>query len=328
MFGKRYPLLDLVRDDNVLVRDAGVPASFDTAVEARSYLELMASGVFRLRGDLVRLAEQACLQSDSAPTEFYQQQCYVKALSRSVALGCEENSIHIRKQALECGIAAVHEALEAPAVLFEDPVDRAAMAVEIECIQIWFLITTCRETHQVTSDNFDALFAKAIDLAGKYIQSTAPTPGLQPKRAFSLEPGILPTVFLVAEKCRDPIIRRRAAALMREGCMQEAMWDGTPYATFANRLAEIEDSMAESMNESALRQTSAASRSAGSPHHVSEKARFSDTVLVCDSSKLEDARLICARYRHGSEGEIEITEHGVDLTGDEDYLHDIAYGWV
>lgn len=70
MFGKRYPLLDLVRDDNVLVRDAGVPASFDTAVEARSYLELMASGVFRLRGDLVRLAEQACLQSDSAPTEF------------------------------------------------------------------------------------------------------------------------------------------------------------------------------------------------------------------------------------------------------------------
>jgi hypothetical protein len=327
MFGQRHPLLNIMHNDYALSRSIELQDAFSSAFEARSYLELLASGVFRLLGELLEIAGELVEYDLDAPSEPEQRQCYIKALSRSADLGPNGNDILLRKQALEHGLLAFGNAMEAFARQIEQCNDRASMAVHIEYVQVLFLITNCRETCEMACDVFNELFDMATNLAAQYIYSAPTFSDIQPKRAFALEPGVLPTVFLVATKCRDRSIRQRAIKLMRDGCMQEAMWDGKPYATFMERLVELEEAAPKEYSEyDGLPSTQLLSLKTDSAQ-ITEQARFVDVVLVGEACNLQDARLVCARYCHETNGRIEVTEHVVDLSKDPDYLHSLCYGW-
>ena len=56
--------------------------SLTQQIQAKSYLDLLASAVFRLRGDLISIAEKAASQDENAPIEWSRLQCYIRALSR------------------------------------------------------------------------------------------------------------------------------------------------------------------------------------------------------------------------------------------------------
>ncbi|KAH6611128.1 c6 zinc finger domain [Trichoderma cornu-damae] len=76
---------------------------------------------------------------------------------------------------------------------------------------------------------------KAAFRAGRYT-----THNIKP--SFSADLGIVPPLFVVATKCRDPTVRREAIQLLRSSARREGMWDSELTANIAQWIMEIEES--------------------------------------------------------------------------------------
>jgi hypothetical protein len=61
------------------------------------------------------------------------------------------------------------------------------------------------------------------------------------KPSFSADLGIVPPLYVVATKCRDPRIRRQAIQLLRSSARREGMWDSELTARIGMWIAEIEE---------------------------------------------------------------------------------------
>ncbi|KAI1074144.1 hypothetical protein F5B20DRAFT_469398 [Whalleya microplaca] len=61
------------------------------------------------------------------------------------------------------------------------------------------------------------------------------------KPSFSADLGIVPPLFVVATKCRDPLIRRQAIQLLRTSSRREGMWDSELTARIGMWITEIEE---------------------------------------------------------------------------------------
>lgn len=93
------------------------------------------------------------------------------------------------------------------------------------------------------------------------------------KPSFSADLGIVPPLFVVATKCRDPLTRRRAIHLLRTSSRREAMWDSELVARIGSWITEIEEEEEEvddsgylTSNSNELGRLSIASPSATSPN--------------------------------------------------------------
>lgn len=323
MFGQRYPKLDLSVDHLDIGCALQIPAQFQSVEQAKSYLSLLGSAVFRLRGDLLELAEVAVVYPPDICRHPIYKECYLNTLCKLCRLGLQENEIISRKMYLEQKLAEFRRAFEDFIRTHGKACDRSSMAIQIEYAQLLILVTHCRDTCESLYDQHIEIFRETINLATRYMESAPRSSNSQPKRAFALEPGILPTVFLVAEKCRDPEIRQRAIDLMRQGCAHEAMWDGRPYATFMQRLANIEGCRPLT---DARRDGVDGSGKATAHDTILETNRYCSVAFIGDVHSKDAPKLVCARHRHESDGLIEITEHEVNLDADATYLHAICYG--
>ncbi|AEO62650.1 uncharacterized protein THITE_2107076 [Thermothielavioides terrestris NRRL 8126] len=61
------------------------------------------------------------------------------------------------------------------------------------------------------------------------------------KPSFSADLGIVPPLYVVATKCREPHIRRQAIQLLRSSARREAMWDSELTARIGMWIAEVEE---------------------------------------------------------------------------------------
>jgi hypothetical protein len=304
-------MLDLAHDEYNLRHSLGVPTSFDSLLQAKSYLDLLSSGVFRLRGELVDIAERTAVAAGSVLGS-YRTTCYTQTLSRSVDLGSYWHRILARKQALEAGLAAFSRSLEQLMATTDNSNNRAAMAIQIQYALVFFTLTNCREVYEITCDGFENLFENAVGLCERYIESAPGFTESGGQRNLSLEPGVMPTIFLVAGKCRQPAIRSRAIRLLDLGCRQEAIWDGKPFAAFMQHLVDLENSRAATCSDmDVLGWNSVYPCTLGPP----EYARFSDVVIADELDKLGRGTFFCSRYRHETDGLIEVVEHKVNLSG-------------
>jgi hypothetical protein len=112
---------------------------------------------------------------------------------------------------------------------------------------------------------------------------------------FTLESGIIPSLYLAAMKCRCPEMRRQVISLLYNTSCQEGMWEASLIAQFVERIADLEESIIDHGNP--IFEAS----------DVSEKARFCDVLLV-ESEDPACGKLICARYCHEKEGELVVWE--------------------
>lgn len=326
MFGQRYPKLAITETSSHTPSPLEISARFQSIGEAKSQLSLLASAVFRLRGDLLKMAKDAVVYPTRVRHDSDYEECYLNAFCQSVSLGLQEEVIMSRKSSLKQELASFWEAFEHFIHAHGKVSARSSMAIQIEHIQIFILLEHCRNTYETAYDTHNDTFRTAIDLATAYLNSAPRASDSQPKRAFALEPGILPTVFLVVEKCREPQTRQRAINLMREGCAQEAMWDGKPYATFMQRLADIESRHSGFvLGQNGLKHLQMAT-STKTQSDIPEVDRYCSVVYAGDACSAKPARLVCARRRHETDGMIEMTEHEVDLKADMTYLNEICYG--
>ncbi|PQK11916.1 hypothetical protein BB8028_0003g05360 [Beauveria bassiana] len=72
--------------------------------------------------------------------------------------------------------------------------------------------------------------------AGKYGGA-----GRRLKPSFSADLGIIPPLFVVATKCRDPWLRRQAIQLLKSSARREGMWDSELTSNIATWVMQLEE---------------------------------------------------------------------------------------
>ncbi|KAI0396853.1 hypothetical protein F5Y17DRAFT_455684 [Xylariaceae sp. FL0594] len=100
------------------------------------------------------------------------------------------------------------------------------------------------------------------------------------KPSFSADLGIVPPLFVVATKCREPRIRRQAIQLLQTSSRREGMWDSELCARIGNWIATIEEEddgvadparpLSSSTEASMFSGGSPGARSDGSPSFVDD----------------------------------------------------------
>ncbi|TAQ87008.1 hypothetical protein B7494_g4666 [Chlorociboria aeruginascens] len=88
-------------------------------------------------------------------------------------------------------------------------------------------------------DTFMPQFKEMISLGEKIISSTFLEGHTT---SFCLDMGIVIPLYGITTKCRDPIIRRKAIALLRSTSRQEGLWNSLLAARVAERIMELEES--------------------------------------------------------------------------------------
>lgn len=98
---------------------------------------------------------------------------------------------------------------------------------------------------------FDAhipTFIKIISTLESVIQDSATlNGGINDLPSFSVDMGFISVLFFTATKCRDPLARRKAAALLRQGPRREGLWDSIEAAKVADLIISVEEESVQNM---------------------------------------------------------------------------------
>ncbi|KAG5659241.1 hypothetical protein KAF25_000443 [Fusarium avenaceum] len=86
-------------------------------------------------------------------------------------------------------------------------------------------------------DNLLGLYERILTLAETLWSYT---PNCNVHSPLSLEPGVIVPVFMVAQRCRHPWLRRRAISFLHKIKRQEGMWFSDGAAVVSQRIMEIE----------------------------------------------------------------------------------------
>ena len=78
-------------------------------------------------------------------------------------------------------------------------------------------------------------------LAGDFMGASEHFRAFHVKPSFSADLGIVPPLYVVATKCRDSVIRRRAIQLLRSSSRREGMWDSQLSGLIGEWVASIEE---------------------------------------------------------------------------------------
>lgn len=95
--------------------------------------------------------------------------------------------------------------------------------------------------NELSWDDHLAYFERIIALSALFIQAEVYKNPLLPSVVSLDGPGIIMSLWLVAFRCRHPLLRRRALGLLQASRRQEGMWMSTSAAVVAQKLIEIEE---------------------------------------------------------------------------------------
>ncbi|KEF56831.1 uncharacterized protein A1O9_07021 [Exophiala aquamarina CBS 119918] len=76
----------------------------------------------------------------------------------------------------------------------------------------------------------------------KRVRGILPKPATSLAPSFSANPGVVPSLYMTAARCQDPVIRREALQLLKACDRREGLWDSNIAAGIISRIIEIEDS--------------------------------------------------------------------------------------
>jgi hypothetical protein len=99
-------------------------------------------------------------------------------------------------------------------------------------------ITTTED--ETTWDHFIPQMEEIVSLSAAVIAESARIDNLGP--TFTLDGGIVVPLFLVASKCRNKVLRRKAMDLMASQQRQEGLWDSKLVGRVMERVVAIEES--------------------------------------------------------------------------------------
>ena len=92
---------------------------------------------------------------------------------------------------------------------------------------------------ELKNDEWNHHFERAVSLAEAVQESETQSRSNSPSFLFDME--IVSPLYFVIAKCRHPLIRRRAAAMLKWKMQREGLWDSQLAAMLAERLMELEE---------------------------------------------------------------------------------------
>jgi hypothetical protein len=125
----------------------------------------------------------------------------------------------------------------------------AATILEIQQIVCLTWLNRSLVPEECVADADIPLYERAVRLAESL---TSPDQHHLPSSTFLFDMEIVSPLYLVAIKCRHPLIRRRAISVLRRTVRREGLWDSVKVAAIAERIVEIEEVELKSLNGSEL----------------------------------------------------------------------------
>jgi hypothetical protein len=168
---------------------------------------------------------------------------------------------------------------------------KGALFLRVLCLTGYIMLAVPRSADEIMYDSLSAEFRYVVELSSALVS-------LQERAhesIYSSEIGILPGLYLTGTKCRDPILRRRALALLTSCRRREGVWDSRAAAKVVSRVITLEE-------EGTTVQTH---------RDVLEKSRLRDTWLQAPSNADRHALLISTRRRQ-SDAELEVIEDHIE----------------
>ncbi|KJR87587.1 c6 zinc finger domain containing protein [Sporothrix schenckii 1099-18] len=92
--------------------------------------------------------------------------------------------------------------------------------------------------------NYVTEFADIVSLAERALQPEPDAVGTKETTlpTFHMDLGVIPVMFSTVLRCRDPVVRRRALAVLRNNRLQEGIWDSSLTLRVAERIVMLEES--------------------------------------------------------------------------------------
>ena len=117
---------------------------------------------------------------------------------------------------------------------------RAARCMQIHYLVAFIIINTYLSDDETVFDKYIDQFGTIVNEAQKLL-STDGGVDEQYKLSFSFDFGVTPPLYFTASRCRDPLIRRRALALMRLSHRMQGPWNSEHSAKCAEEIIRIEE---------------------------------------------------------------------------------------
>ncbi len=123
-----------------------------------------------------------------------------------------------------------------PKISFQD--QYASSILRIYYLNTYIWLCTCLYKLETSFDNHLTDFMSIVDIVEELLASPTSERYLP---IFSFEMGIVPPLYFTAINCRQPVLRRRAVALLRKSPRRESLWDAIPMAEIAERVIMFEE---------------------------------------------------------------------------------------
>lgn len=286
---------------------ASMPASFQSLEEARHHLNILARAQFDVRQELLEGAKE-CLTLDRQCTSHWATDyCLQHSLSR-VVTPRQKVATQKRIEELIEGHKTWRLALDK---ILKATYGNSKLLLWMRIAHFYssYIIGTCREARESLSDALLDEFAEIVDVLERYLalDTTATTPDQQisrPKvqvpRSFTMDYGVLPTLYLIALKCRDSTLRRRCIEILRESNRREDIDNDDVRHVFAQRVADL-----ETEGIAVVRPELPASSDASAQDYIPEHARFLEVVIAGPDGSPR-MQMVCSRFAHERNGELEL----------------------
>jgi len=270
---------------------------FDSIEIAASSLDRLAKHSEHFRTRLLQLARIQLSKSTRGLTDgviF----CLSACLSRTIPLSDLDQSrlaqLQLAHAKWKAAYTKVDDRLAANNV-------EANLALQIRHFYSSLTIATCRDSEETPTDASMNEFENVLGLVEHYLvvakrreTQTTERPQ-QPQQSMFYGTSVLPTVHLVALKCRDPHLRRRALQILATAHKQEGLEYSGHLSVYAQAAVEIEEYRAAVLTQ----ENTVLDHGFATPSVLPEKARISDCVTIGQGAS-GVLKVICARYVEGT----------------------------
>ncbi|PVH82471.1 hypothetical protein DL98DRAFT_456481 [Cadophora sp. DSE1049] len=225
-FPRRHLYCDSAFEDQDFLTESPVPMVFSSIIEANNSLQSQVYTVVRYTQLVRQYRESALLDPDRSVTSQLPKRLLVAQIEYTKQLGC--------------WLTTMNAFLKEPKVALTPQDLRCAVLLKMQQITINIMLASTIFNDQTEYDDLTAEFERVTVLAASLLKVPASEEAAQ-RPYCSFDMTVIPSLYNAACRCRDPIVRRKAIALLSNSARREGMWDSDVSAAISQRIMEIEE---------------------------------------------------------------------------------------
>ncbi|GKU06843.1 c6 transcription [Fusarium langsethiae] len=118
--------------------------------------------------------------------------------------------------------------------------NRLITLLKLQNIVLWILVSSLGPDREMEYDKFLPVFQRCVAMVDEVAIGHQHHEGSSKPR-FTQDVAILPILYIIGAKCRDPMVRRDVLRILRRQPLREAVWDSAFAARAVERIFEIEE---------------------------------------------------------------------------------------